>query len=156
MRCRSIPHARLAALGLASLGALAAIGCAVTGAHSEHPGAPLPGSDACVFIRNVSDWEVIDATTMIVYAPMRKDPYLLKLFEPVPELNFHERVGFEDAAHNGQLCGNGDYVVIRDQIGPRRVPIVALRKLTPDQAKQLRAAGKSSAKAAPEQPAGNQ
>jgi hypothetical protein len=36
------------------------------------------------------------------------------------------------------LCGNGgDYLVVRDDSVPMRVPIVAFRKLTPEQAKQL-------------------
>jgi hypothetical protein len=153
MPARSIPHAALPALAVASLGMLEALGCAASGAPSAR--APLPGTDACVFIRNVGDWQVIDQTTMMVYAPLRKDAYLLKLFEPVPELDFHERVGFEDTAHNGQLCG-GDYLLIRDEIAPRRVPIVAFRKLTPDEAKQLLSASKSAAKpvdhSAPAQP----
>jgi hypothetical protein len=86
----------------------------------------------------VFDWTVVDQSTLIVYAPMPKDAYLLKLFEPVPDLNFKERVGFEDSAHTGMLCGNGaDYLVLWDDIGPRRVPIVAFRKLTPEQLKQF-------------------
>jgi hypothetical protein len=133
---------------LLALGALAAAGCASTGAASQHVSAPLPGTEACVFLSTVNDWEVLDSTTMIVYAPLRKDPYLLKLFAPVIDLNFKERVGFEDSAHTGQLCGNGlDYLVIRGDI-PQRMPIVAFRKLTVDQAKQLVGAAKRPAGAA--------
>ncbi len=126
--------ARVAAV----LAAAMAAGC-MTGAAGSHPAAaPLPGTDACVFMREVSDWVVVDASTLIVYAPLRKDAYLLKLFEPIPELNFKERVGFEDSDHDGMLCGNGgDYLVVRDDIGPQRVPIVAFRKLTSAEAKQL-------------------
>jgi hypothetical protein len=149
-------HAALLAL---AVGALAAGGCAAMRAQSAPAAAPLPGTDACVFIRDVYDWVVVDTTTLIVYAPMRTDPYLLKLFAPVFDLDFRQRVGFEDAEHNGQLCGNGtDYLVIRDETGPERVPIVAFRKITPDQAKQLLAAGRpaastpAAAKAAPEAP----
>jgi hypothetical protein len=125
---------------------VAAAACATTGTGSHPAAAPLPGSDACVFMREVFDWTVVDESTLIVYAPMRKDAYLLKLFEPVPELNFKERVGFEDSDHNGMLCGNGgDYLVLRDDIGPRRVPIVAFRKLTPEQLKQFLPASKTPA-----------
>jgi Family of unknown function (DUF6491) len=138
---------------LLALGALAAAGCATSRTQPERVAAPWPGTDACVFISNVSDWDVIDATTMIVYAPLRKDAYLLKLFAPLPELNFKQRVGFEDSDHNGQLCGNGDYLLIRDEVSSRRMPIVAFRKLTPEQAKQLLQAGKSpAAKPDSEQP----
>src|ERR1700722_2027364 len=102
------PTRRITALLTLVLMALAAGGCASGRAPSAHPAAPLPGTDACVFISNINDWQVIDSTTMIVYAPLRKDAYLLKLFAPVPDLDFKQRVGFEDSDHNGQLCGFGD------------------------------------------------
>jgi hypothetical protein len=136
-----------------ALGALGAAGCATTGAPSGKAAAPLPGTDACVFMRNVYDWDVIDTTTMIVYAPGRRDPYLVKLFEPVFDLDFKQRVGFEDGDHSGMLCGNGAaYLVVRDETGPQRVPIVAFRKLTVEQARQLLPPGKRPAS----HPAGTQ
>jgi hypothetical protein len=129
--------AQAARLGLV-LAMVAATACASGGAGPHPPAAPLPGKDACVFMSEVFDWVVIDPSTLIVYAPTRKDAYLLKLFEPEPELNYKERVGFEDSDHDGMLCGNGgDYLVLRDDIAPRRVPIVAFRKLSPEQARQL-------------------
>jgi hypothetical protein len=134
--------ARLAA----ALAALAAAACSTTTTGSHPAAAPLPGTDACVFMSLVSDWVVVDASTLIVYAPLRKDAYLLKLFEPVPELNFKQRVGFEDSDHDGRLCGDGgDYLVVRDDSVPLRVPIVAFRKLTPEQARQLLPPAKTSA-----------
>jgi hypothetical protein len=143
------------ACAMLALAVLAATACA-TSATGSHPAAPLPGTDACVFMSEVSDWVVVDASTLIVYAPMRTDPYLLKLFEPVPELSFKQRVGFEDSDHDGRLCGNGaDYLVVRDDSVPLRVPIVAFRKLTPEQAKQLLPAAKTPAgQSPPSQPPG--
>jgi hypothetical protein len=132
---RAVGHATRLAVVLATVAAAA---CATGGAGPHPPAAPLPGKDACIFMSEVFDWVVIDPSTLIVYAPTRKDAYLLKLFEPEPELNFKERVGFEDSDHDGMLCGNGgDYLVLRDDIAPRRVPIVAFRKLTPVEATQL-------------------
>ena len=133
------------AITIFGFGALAAIGCSATGTAARPGGAPLPGTDACVFLSNIEDWQVIDDSTLIVYAPLPKDAYLLKLFEPVPDLDFRNRVGFDDADHNGQICGNGtDYLVLRGEV-PRRVPIVAFRKLTLDQAKQLLPAAQAGA-----------
>jgi hypothetical protein len=143
MPASSMRHAALPALVLGAVGALALTGCATGRAPPARAAAPLPGTDACVFISNVSDWTVIDPTTMIVYAPLRKDAYLLKLFAPLPELDFKQRLGFDDSDHNGQLCGTGDELVVRDEIGARRMPIVAFRKLTPEQASQLLPPGKS-------------
>jgi hypothetical protein len=128
---------RRTALLTLALAAAAASGCASSRAGSQRAATALPGTDACVFIRNIYDWQVIDLTTMIVYAPLRKDAYLLKLFAPVQDLDFKERVGFEDSDHNGQLCGFGDDLVVRDEIGARRTPIVAFRRLTPEQLRQL-------------------
>src|ERR1700683_3533257 len=129
---------RLAAALAAALAALAAAACSTTATGSHPAAAPLPGTDACVFMRLVSDGVVVDVSPLIVYAPLRKDAYLLKLFEPVPELNFKQRVGFEDSDHDGRVGGDGgDYLVGRDDSVPLRVPIVAFRKLTPEQARQL-------------------
>jgi hypothetical protein len=125
------------------LAAVAASGCASSRAGSQRAATALPGTDACVFIANINDWQVIDPTTMIVYAPLRKDAYLLKLFAPVQDLDFKQRVGFEDSDHNGQLCGFGDDLVVHDEIGARRTPIVAFRRLTPEQLRQLLPPAKS-------------
>jgi len=132
---RAVGQAARLALVIATVAAAA---CATGGAGPHPPAPPLPGKDACIFMSEVFDWVVIDPSTLIVYAPTRKEAYLLKLFEPEPELNFKERVGFEDSDHDGMLCGNGgDYLVLRDDIAPRRVPIVAFRKLTSGEAGQL-------------------
>jgi hypothetical protein len=122
---------------------LSVAGCATNGAGASHaPPAPLPGTEACIFTVNLNDWTVIDNSTLIVYAPLRKDAYLLKLFEPIFDLQFRQSLGFEDIEHNGQLCKD-DYVVARGDV-PQRTPITAIRALTPDQAKQMIAAAKAA------------
>ena len=118
-------------------------GCATNGAGTPHvPPPPLPGTEACIFTVNLNDWTVIDNSTLIVYAPLRKDPYLVKLFAPIFDLQFRESLGFEDIEHNGQLCKD-DYVVARGD-SPLRTPITAVRALTPEQAKQMIAAAKAA------------
>jgi len=126
---------RCALITLALLGATA---CATTGAPSKHARATLPGTEACLWLRNIQGWDVIDSSTMIVYAPLAKDAYLIKLFEPVPDLSFHEGIGFDDGDHDGRICSLGDDVLLRGPV-PQRVPITAVRALTPDQVKQLKA-----------------
>lgn len=127
-----------------SLAVLVAAGCASNGTPVNRAKTSLPGKEACIFTVNLSDWVVLDDSTLIVYAPMHRDPYLVKLFAPVTGLDFHETLGFEDTEHNGQLC-RGDYVVARGS-APQRMSISAVRALSPEQAKELRAAaGKSGA-----------
>ena len=131
----SCPQWRSAAM---SLLALALAGCATNATPSNNATAAWPGKDASIFTVNLSDWVVLDESTLLVYAPLRKQPYLVKLFAPVTGLQFRESLGFEDTEHNGQLC-RGDYLVARGDIA-QRMPISALREITPQQAKQLRAA----------------
>jgi hypothetical protein len=119
---------------------LTLMSCATNEGGAPH--APLPGTEACIFTVNLNDWTVIDNSTLIVYAPLRKDPYLVKLFAPIFDLQFRESLGFEDIEHNGQLCKD-DYVVARGD-APQRTPITAVRALTPDQAKQIIAAAKQA------------
>jgi|HubBroStandDraft_1064217.scaffolds.fasta_scaffold17255_3 hypothetical protein len=122
---------------------LLAAGCASNPAATQHaPPAPLPGTEACIFTVNLNDWTVLDSSTLIVYAPMRRDPFLVKLFEPIFDLQFRQTLGFEDTEHNGQLC-QGDYVVARGD-APQRTIISAVRALTPEQAKQMVAAAKQA------------
>ena len=123
-----------------SVAAMAAAGCAASVAPSNPPRASLPGTETCIFTANLFDWVVLDDTTLIVYAPTRKDAYLVKLFAPVIDLDFHQTLGFEDTAHNGELCA-GDDLIARGSV-PRRMAISAVRSLSPQQAKDLRAAAK--------------
>ena len=135
------------ALGLA---VLAVAGCTAGGTAATHaPPAPLPGTEACVFTVNLNDWTVLDDTSLIVYAPVHKEPYLVKLFAPVFDLSFRQTLGFEGVEHNGQLC-KGDYVLVRGDL-PQRMPINSIRSLTPDQAKRLIADSKQKAGGAPKQ-----
>ncbi|MGA8709297.1 MAG: DUF6491 family protein [Steroidobacteraceae bacterium] len=134
-----------------ALAVLAGTGCTAGGTAATHaPSAPLPGTEACIFTVNLYDWTVLDDTTLIVYAPVHKEPYLVKLFAPVFDLSFHQTLGFEGVEHNGQLC-KGDYVLVRGDL-PQRMSIRSIRALTPDQAKQLIADSKQKqAAGAPKQ-----
>ena len=129
--------------GLLSALMLTLAGCATsTGGRPHAPPPPLPGTESCIFTVNLYDWTVIDNSTLIVYAPLRKDPYLVKLFAPIFDLQFRESIGFEDIEHGGQLCKD-DYVVVRGD-GAQRMPIIAVRALTPEQARQMIAAARQA------------
>jgi hypothetical protein len=128
-----------------SLAVLAA-GCATNAAAPNRADTAPPGKEACIFTATIFDWVVLDESTLIVYAPSRKDPYLVKLFAPVTGLDFRETLGFQDTAHSGQLC-RGDDLVVRGG-APRRMGITSVRALSPQQAKELRAAADKSGAAA--------
>jgi hypothetical protein len=137
----------------AAAGVLAAlvIGCASTAQPPPSKGSladltkqeNLPGKPACFWKSNFQgDWTVLNDSTLIVHAPLPKDAYVIKLFEPVFDLSFHQELGFENKEHTGQICNDGDdYLIVRGWQLP--VPIVAVRALTMDEQNQLlRAAGR--------------
>jgi hypothetical protein len=115
--------------------------CAVSGTQAGRTAAPLLGTPSCLWISDIRHWDVIDPSTLIVYAPMPKDAYLVRLFQPIPDLIYHESLGFEDGNHNGQICSLGDELMVRGAF-PLRVPISAVRALTLTEVKQLKAASK--------------
>jgi len=121
--------------------ALLAGGCTTSSTLAGKSGAPLPGTEACVFRVNLWDFTVLDDSTLIVYGVSRRDAYLVKLFAPITALTFRETIGFESLGASSQLC-RGDYVIARGDI-PERMPIDSLRAVTPAEAKQLIAASRN-------------
>jgi hypothetical protein len=108
--------------------------------------ANLPGKPACFWKSNFQgDWTVLNDSTLIVRAPLRKNFYVIKLFEPVFDLSFKQRLGFVDREHTGQICNDGDdYLVVPGWQQPQ-VPITAVRALTTAEGSELlRAAGMSA------------
>ena len=105
---------------------------------------PLLGKPGCFYLRTFNDWTVLDESNLLVHAPLEKNAYQVKLFQPVFGLGFHIALGFEDVEHTGRICdASRDYLVVRDYTPPR-IPIVAVRELTMDeQAQLLKAAGKT-------------
>jgi Family of unknown function (DUF6491) len=103
----------------------------------------FPGTADCVMQLYIQNFDVIDPATLIVYAPTPKDAFLLKLAQPVPDLNSRESIGFEAAHHDGQICGvNGDLLVRTP--APNRVAVTAVRALRGAEVKQLKAAAKAN------------
>ena len=46
---------------------------------------------------------MLNDSELIVYAPFYSQPYLVKLFEPVQGLRFHERLGFDAVEGTGSI-----------------------------------------------------
>jgi hypothetical protein len=122
--------------------------CAVPGTPAKREGGPLLGTASCLWISSIRNWDVIDQSTLIVYAPMPNDAYLVKLFQPIPDLIYHDQIGFEDGNHNGQICSLGDDLIVHGPF-PLRVPISAVRILTLSEVRQLKAAAKGRLPASP-------
>jgi hypothetical protein len=145
-------QARPLLIRFAAVGALAtAVGCATvtqpsaSAANLANLTKPenLPGKPACFWKSSFQgDWIVLNDSTLIVHAPLPKDAYVIKLFEPVFSLSFQQELGIEDRARTGQICDNGDDYLLVPGWQPPQVPIVAVRALTmAEQEQLLRAAG---------------
>ena len=79
---------------------------------------PKPTGD-CVRIDLIRDFQVLDTKNLIIWAPSRRHPYHLKLFNQCFGLRNAEGVIFEGTL--GRLCGGaGDYLVIQDELISRR------------------------------------
>lgn len=105
--------------------------------------ANLPGKPGCFWKSNFQgDWTVLNDSTLIVRAPLRQDAYVVKLFEPVFDLGFRQRLAFIDREHAGQICNDGDDYLEVPGAQPPRVQITAVRALTgAEQSELLEAAG---------------
>lgn len=124
------PHVLLALLAPPVLGLT---GCA---SQPRSDLANLPGKRACFWIRNVFDWTVLNETTLLVHSPP-SDAYLIKLFAPIPDLKFHEALGFEGGdGEPGRFCTDNGYVIVRGAV-PQREPVIAVQALTPGEAQQV-------------------
>jgi hypothetical protein len=124
--------------------AVVAVACASThaGGGAVAPTANLPGTPDCFWLRNVYDWTVLNNSELIVHVPLPQNAYLVKLFQPVFDLDFHLGLGFQDADRTGRICGpSSDYLLVPNYT-PRRIPIVAVQRLTASEQVQLLRAAK--------------
>ncbi len=109
------------------------------GAGAQRTAAVLPGQPGCFWLRNFDgSWTVLNQTELIVYAPLTgHNAYLIKLFEPVINLKFDERLGFEDVEHSGQICDRAADFLVVPNYAPHRITIVAVRHLSQPEIVQL-------------------
>ncbi|HTW74405.1 MAG TPA: DUF6491 family protein [Steroidobacteraceae bacterium] len=104
----------------------------------RQPGAALPGTPACFYLINFDgSWTVLSDTELIVYAPLYSNPYYIRLLQPVLNLRFDEHLGFVDVEHSGMICNNAYDDLLVPNWTPHRVPIVAVRRLTLPESRQL-------------------
>jgi len=140
----------------AAAGAIYAVALGVTGCAMAPPSPAvarldhltsvenLPGKPGCFWKSNFQgDWTVLNESTLIVHAPLPKDAYVIKLFQPVFNLSFKQGLGFEDQEHTGQICNNANDDLLVPGWQPPQVPIIAVHALTKAQEDELlEAAGK--------------
>jgi hypothetical protein len=84
---------------------LSAIGIAP--AHGAENPDLMPGAskDECIFVRDISNWRVLDSRHVVLFTPNQRHAYLMQLSAPVSDLKYSFKVAFIDRDHDGQLCG---------------------------------------------------
>jgi Family of unknown function (DUF6491) len=103
----------------------------------EYPDRLPETSNQCVFFRTLYDWRPLNNTSLIVWAPSRRDPYHIQLDKPCFGLRFAHTIGF--TSRDSRLCGfGGDSVLVESGGGrPDRCPIGSITKLTEESLKSL-------------------
>ena len=127
-----------ALFGCASSPSSQGAGFAASIRGATHEKAALPGKPGCFWLSNFDgSWTVLNDSELIVYAPFESQPYLIKLFAPVPDLKFHQRLGFDAVEGTGSICNGTMDILVVPNWEPHRVPIVAVRALTVPEERHL-------------------
>ena len=110
-----------------------------TNLQSQHHGGD------CMFSRTIDSWTVLNNDTLLVYAPSRKNPYLVKLFRPDYALKSEFQLGFVDRNNDGQICDVGRDAIVLTGFGSgyaNRIPIWSVERISEAEANQLIAQAK--------------
>jgi Family of unknown function (DUF6491) len=69
--------------------------------------------DACIFSRSVQDFRALDRNKLVVWAPGRRNAYLVELTMPLSDLKFAHEIALVDRNRDGRLCSYGmDRIVV--------------------------------------------
>ena len=76
---------------------------------------PKKDGNDCVFISTVGQYRVLDRSNVVIWAPGRRDAYLLELSMPLFGLKSSIQLAMIDRDHDGRLCGfSMDRIAVRD------------------------------------------
>jgi len=93
---------------------------------------PMPGAskDECVFVRDISNWRVLDSRHVVIFTPNERHAYLMQLGSPVSDLKYSFKVAFIDRDRDGQLCGRSyDKVQAADSLVRQPATIMGMTRL---------------------------
>ena len=86
--------------------------------------------NACVFIRTVGNYRVLDRNNLVIWAPGRRDAYHVQLTMPLFSLESSFQMAMIDNDHDGRLCGYGfDRIGVRELGHPETSSIRSMTRL---------------------------
>lgn len=69
------------------------------------PAGATRNSDECEFVRNISNWRVLDSRNVVLFTANARRAYLAQLSPPASDLTHAFKVAFIDHDRDGQVCG---------------------------------------------------
>jgi hypothetical protein len=99
-------------------------------AHATSATTPKQDGNACIFISTVGQYRSLDRNNLVVWAPGRRDAYLVELSMPLFALESSFQLAMIDNDHDGRLCGYSmDRIGVRDFGRPETSSIRRMTKL---------------------------
>jgi hypothetical protein len=96
------------------------------------------GRDACIFSRSVQDFRALDRNKLVVWAPGRRNAYLVELSMPLFDLKFAHEIALVDRNRDGQLCSYGmDRVIVGNGLSREPATISGVTRLDDARLAQL-------------------
>jgi hypothetical protein len=84
----------------------------------------------CVFMSSVGNYRVLDNNNLVIWAPGRRNAYLVELSFPLFSLDSSFQMAMIDRDHDGRLCGSGfDRIGVRDFGHPETASIRSMTRL---------------------------
>src|SRR5262249_11682225 len=111
-----------------------------------------PHGGDCIFTRTIDSWTVLNNDTLLIYAPSRKNPYLVKLFRAEYALKSEFQLGFWDRDNDGQICDVSRDAVLLTGFGrgyANRIPIWSVQRISEAEANELVAKSKAKPEPSP-------
>lgn len=106
-----------------------AVAASASPEHDHHASSGESGRK-CFFPSQVSGFSSAGRDQIYVHTGPR-DIYLFRTLGPCPDLDFSERIGF-DQRGGGTICRGIDVdLIVPSTIGPRRCSVAMIRKLAP-------------------------
>ena len=91
----------------------------------------------CFYTREASNFDVLDKSNLIVYAPTKSRAYHVRIAPPSHELRHANRIAFE--GRSGRICGYaGESVSFGGGIGARRYSVANVWRLNEAALEQLK------------------
>jgi hypothetical protein len=118
---------------------IVAVGASMS-ADAATTGQTRADKNACVVTRTIHDFKALDRNKLVIWAPSRRNAYLIELSMPLPELKFAHRLAIVDRNHDGRLCGFGmDRIIVADSSLRTPSTILGMTRLDDESLAQLEA-----------------